>query len=82
MSAATERQLQVLGFIESFLADKGFPPTRGDIARHFKFRSQNAAEDHIRALERKGYIDVHPGTARGIKVLRRPQVSRSLAGWR
>lgn len=64
----TKRQQQILRFIEQSIENNGFPPTRAEISAHFDFRSPNAAESHLRALERKGVITVLPGTSRGITV--------------
>lgn len=69
MSDLTARQSQILELIRTYIEDTGMPPTRADIARVLGFRSANAAEDHLRALERKGYIEVLPGTSRGIRLL-------------
>lgn len=65
----TARQSQILDLIISNVKDTGFPPTRAEIAQAFGFRSANAAEDHLRALERKGYIFIMPGSSRGIQVI-------------
>ncbi len=64
----TKRQLQVLQIIQQNIEDTGFPPTRAEIAKALNVRSINAAEDHIRALERKGYLSIVSGTSRGIKL--------------
>lgn len=68
MITLTARQQQILSFIEEFIENEGFPPTRAEIARALAFRSANAAEDHLRALERKGVIEIHPGVSRGIRL--------------
>jgi len=65
----TTRQSEILDLIVSTVKDTGFPPTRAEIAHSFGFRSANAAEDHLRALERKGYIHITPGSSRGIQVV-------------
>ena len=65
----TTRQGEILDLIISSVKDTGFPPTRAEIAQAFGFRSANAAEDHLRALERKGYILIMPGSSRGIQVI-------------
>jgi len=49
------------------------PPTRADMARELGFRSANAAEEHLRALQRKGVIQLLPGTSRGIRLLEAAQ---------
>ncbi len=64
----TPRQAEVLALIRSHLAETGFPPTRAEIARRLGFRSVNAAEEHLRALARKGAIELLPGTSRGIRL--------------
>ncbi len=65
----TPRQEQILSLIRSYLSDTGYPPTRADIAREFGFKSANAAEEHLKALARKGAIEIIPGASRGIKLL-------------
>lgn len=65
----TPRQSQILGLIRQAIAQAGRPPTRAEIAQALGFRSANAAEDHLRALERKGYIHLAAGTSRGIQLL-------------
>ncbi len=69
MLALTARQNQVLLFIQEFMQEEGFPPTRAEIAKGLGFRSVNAAEDHLKALVRKQAIEVLPGTSRGIRLL-------------
>ena len=68
MIELTARQQQILDFIREFMEAEGFPPTRAEIARALGFRSVNAAEDHLKALVRKGAISVLPGTSRGIRL--------------
>ena len=68
MSDLTPRQMQVLRLIQRFIAHSGMPPTRAEIARELGFRSPNAAEDHLRALARKGVIALVPGASRGIQL--------------
>ncbi len=65
----TKRQSQILEAIKTNIKDTGFPPTRAEIAQIFGFKSPNAAEDHVRALERKGYITILPGSSRGIQIV-------------
>ena len=64
----TERQQQILDLIRSEIARTGFPPTRAEIARALGFKSANAAEDHLRALARKGAIELTAGASRGIRL--------------
>jgi repressor LexA len=68
-SKLTARQEQILEFVKLYLAKYGFPPTRNEIAQGFEFKSGNAAEQHIRAIERKGWIRCFRGVSRGIQVL-------------
>lgn len=65
----TPRQLEILEFLQRFMSETGMPPTRADMARELGFRSANAAEEHLRALERKGVIELLPGRSRGIRLL-------------
>jgi repressor LexA len=65
----TTRQLQVLECIQVFVQRTGMPPTRVEIAKQLGFRSANAAEEHLRALARKGAIELRAGTSRGIRLL-------------
>ncbi|SFU31136.1 transcriptional repressor LexA [Halomonas korlensis] len=64
----TARQQNVHDFIVKTISEMGYPPTRAEIARALGFRSPNAAEEHLRALERKGVIRMIPGTSRGIRL--------------
>lgn len=65
-SKLTKRQREVLMMIRDWTTEAGFPPTRRDIAEHFDFKSPNASEEHLKALERKGVITVLRNTSRGI----------------
>ena len=58
----------MLELIRRHIEQTGFPPTRADIARELGFRSANAAEEHLRALARKGAIEMVPGASRGIRL--------------
>jgi len=68
MDALTTRQQQVLSIIRRHIDDTGYPPTRADIARELGFKSANAAEEHLKALARKGAIEIIPGASRGIRL--------------
>lgn len=68
MSELTPRQSQILELIQDFIQETGMPPTRAEIARELGFKSPNAAEEHLRALQRKGVIELIPGTSRGIQL--------------
>lgn len=65
----TARQQQVLDIIRSEIERTGFPPTRAEIAQVLGFKSANAAEDHLKALARKGAIELTAGASRGIRLL-------------
>lgn len=83
MSGLTDRQRQVLELIRRHIDETGYPPTRADIARELGFRSANAAEEHLRALARKGAIEMTAGTSRGIRLCEErglPVVGRVAAG--
>ena len=64
----TARQQQVLDLIKQYISNTGFPPTRADIASELGFKSPNAAEEHLKALARKGAIEIIPGASRGIRI--------------
>src|ERR1700741_2660246 len=68
MSDLTPRQSQILRLIHRAIVETGMPPTRAEIAEELGFRSANAAEEHLRALARKGVIALVPGTSRGIQL--------------
>lgn len=68
MSQLTERQEEILDFIRDRIEESGMPPTRVEIARALGFRSPNAAEQHLRALAKKGAIELVPGSSRGIRL--------------
>lgn len=83
----TPRQQQILELVRDAIDDTGYPPTRAEIARTLGFKSANAAEEHLRALARKGYIEIAAGTSRGIRLCHRgiepeglPLVGRVAAG--
>ena len=66
MKNLTKRQEEILNLIKEHILDLGFPPTRADIARSLGFKSPNAAEQHLRAIEKKGFIKILSGASRGI----------------
>ena len=68
MRDLTPSQKQILLLVQKTMHDSGMPPTRAEIAKTLKFRSVNAAEEHLRALERKGVIELLPGMSRGIRL--------------
>ncbi len=68
MDNLTPRQAEILDLIKQHIKDTGYPPTRADIAAELGFKSPNAAEEHLKALARKGAIEMIPGTSRGIRL--------------
>ena len=68
MDALTDRQAEILRLIRELTELSGYPPTRAEISERMGFRSVNAAEQHLRALEKKGAIDIEAGASRGIRV--------------
>ena len=83
MEKLTQRQEQVLAVIRRYIDDTGYPPTRADIARELGFKSANAAEEHLKALARKGAIEMVAGASRGIRLPESegiPVVGRVAAG--
>jgi repressor LexA len=67
-SELTPRQREILRLIQESVVENGMPPTRAEIATAMGFKSANAAEEHLRALQRKGVIDLIPGASRGIQL--------------
>lgn len=83
MNKLTTRQEEVLSVIRRHIDASGMPPTRADIARELGFRSANAAEEHLKALARKGAIEIIPGASRGIRLPQEsglPIIGRVAAG--
>ena len=68
MRPLTARQQEILALIKQHISDTGFPPTRAEIARTLGFKSPNAAEEHLKALARKGVIELTSGASRGIRL--------------
>ena len=69
MNGLTARQQQIFDLIRDHIQTTGYPPTRAEIAEHFGYRSVNAAEQHLKALEKKGMIEIVKGTSRGIRLM-------------
>jgi repressor LexA len=63
------RQQQILRLISQFMTRHGLPPTRADLARALRLRNRQGIDQHLRAIERKGYLQLEPGIARGIRLL-------------
>jgi repressor LexA len=68
----TAKQQEILDFVRQAIEETGFPPTRAEIAKAFRYSSPNAAEEHLRTLERKGAIELTPGASRGIRLAENP----------
>jgi repressor LexA len=68
MDPLTDRQAEILRLVRELTEVSGYPPTRAEIAEKMGFRSVNAAEQHLRALEKKGAIEISSGASRGIRV--------------
>ncbi len=68
MKNLTERQTEIFEFIKKEVEINGYPPTRSEIAKVFGFKSPNAAEDHLKALKKKGVLNIVSGASRGISV--------------
>lgn len=68
MRPLTPRQKEILEVIQDFMDETGMPPTRAEIARQLGFKSPNAAEEHLRALQKKGVLELMPGASRGIRL--------------
>jgi repressor LexA len=69
MTKLTARQQQVFDLIQRAIERTGFPPTRAEIAAELGFSSANSAEEHLRALARKGVIELAAGASRGIRLV-------------
>ena len=74
MDTLTPRQAEILKLIERYTEKSGYPPTRNEICQAMGFRSPNAAEEHLKALARKGVIEMIPGASRGIRLKQEPGV--------
>jgi repressor LexA len=84
MIELTRRQQEILSLIRRQIEKTGMPPTRADICAALGFKSPNAAESHLRALEAKGVIEMTPGASRGIRIVaqgaRSPEFSLPVVG--
>lgn len=80
MAKLTKRQTEILNFLKDWISEHGYPPTRIEMAKQLGFRSPNAAEDHLKALARKGAIEMISGTSRGMRILGfEPEEHKALA---
>ena len=80
MKALTARQQEVFDLIRDHISQTGMPPTRAEIAQRLGFRSPNAAEEHLKALARKGVIEIVSGASRGIRLLQEEEEGLPLVG--
>ena len=80
MKALTTRQQEVYDLIRDHISQTGMPPTRAEIAMRLGFRSPNAAEEHLKALARKGVIEIVSGASRGIRLLMEEEEGLPLIG--
>jgi repressor LexA len=65
----TERQKRVLEYINESIVSRGYPPTLREIGEHMAIRSTNGVNDHLRALEKKGYLERHDLKSRGLRIV-------------
>lgn len=80
MKTLTARQQQVYDLIRDHINQTGMPPTRAEIAAQLGFRSPNAAEEHLKALARKGVIEMVSGASRGIRLMAEEENGLPLIG--
>ncbi|WP_413736144.1 transcriptional repressor LexA [Sodalis sp. RH21] len=80
MKALTARQQEVFELIRDHISQTGMPPTRAEIAQRLGFKSPNAAEEHLKALARKGAIEIVSGASRGIRLLIEEETGLPLIG--
>src|SRR3954447_16370956 len=70
----TARQQQILDWIRHHVEVSGMPPTRAEIAKGLGFSTASSAEDHLRALAKKGALQLLPGTSRGMRLRELPDL--------
>lgn len=76
MTGPTPRQLHVLEYLRSYIAEHGYAPTLKEIGEHFEIRSSNGVNDHLRALERKGLITRERKRSRAISIVEASDLER------
>ena len=79
MRTLTEKQREIYGFIAEWISRKGYPPTQSEIREHFGFGSPNSVRGHLSLIEKKGYIRLESGKARGIQLVR-PDFDEAFSG--
>lgn len=77
MKKLTTIQRRIVDFIQVCVRDSGRPPTRKEIAQHFKYRSLTTVEEHLRLIARKGVLKMEPNQSRGLQLMLPRQVTRS-----
>jgi repressor LexA len=77
MKKLTTCQRRIVDFIQSCVRESGWPPTRKEIAQHFKYRSLTTVEEHLRLIARKGVLKIEPNQSRGLQVMLPRQSTRS-----
>src|SRR5690554_2188934 len=80
MSKLTKRQSEIISFLKVWIEDNGYPPTRAEIAKELGFKSPNAAEEHLKALARKGAIEMIPGASRGLRIIEEESLGLPIVG--
>ena len=70
MKTLTKRQTEIFNYIKEEIENNGYPPTRSEISKTFGFKSPNAAEDHLKALKKKGVLNIVSGASRGISIVK------------
>ena len=75
----TKRQNQIWNFISVFCEEQGYPPTLREIGEHFGIRSTNGVNDHLKALEKKGYLRREDLKSRALRPVRPPEASSNVS---
>jgi repressor LexA len=69
----TDRQEDILIFIQQFTAENGYPPTLREIGKHFQISSTFGVKRHLEALVKKGHINIESNASRGISMIKKNQ---------
>src|SRR6185369_6051062 len=69
MQGLTKRQEETLEFIRKSIGERGYPPTLREIGESMGIRSTNGVNDHLRALERKGFLRREDMKSRALKLV-------------
>ena len=76
MQGLTDRQQQILDYITEWILERGYPPTIREIGQHMGIRSTNGVNDHLKALERKGYLHREGLKSRALRPTNMPKMVR------